>query len=68
MRARWNSLYGRANIYSKQQKTQRVNPTRKSQISRYGTFWIAKNNEIDQAKLLMARTKGRHQKIHSRIF
>ena len=68
METRWNNVYRRINIHSKQQEAQKENTTRKPQLSRCGTFRTAKNNGVAQTKLLVARLKGRCQEIHTRMF
>ena len=68
MRTRWNSLYERENIYFKQQKAQGKDTMEKPQFSRCGTSRTAKDNGVDQKKLLVARSKERYQEICAKMF
>jgi len=68
MERRWDCIYGRKNVCSKQQEAQRKDPTRESQLSGCGTSRITEDARIDQTKLLVARIKRRHQEIHTRMF
>ena len=67
MGTRWNSLYGRADIYPKQQEAQGKDTMGKPQFSRCRTFRITKDNGVAQMKLLVARPKGRCQEIYARM-
>jgi len=68
MGKRWDCIHGRKNVCSKQQEAQRKDPIRESQLSGCGTSRTTEDARIDQTKLLVARTRKRHQEIHTRIF
>ena len=61
-------IHRRENICSKQQEAQREDPTRESQLSRCGTSRTTEDARTNQTKLLVARTKRRHQEIYTRMF
>ena len=65
---RWDCIYGRKNICSKQQETQRKDSTRESWLSRCRASKTTMNARIDQEKLLVTRAKGRCQEIYTRLF
>ena len=68
MKRRCDYIHGRKNVYSKQQEAQRKDPTRESQLSGCEISRMTENARIDQIKLLVARTKRRHQEICTRMF
>jgi len=68
MGRRWDCIHGRKNVHLKHQEAQRKDPTRESQLSGCGISRTTEDARIDQIKLLVARTKRRHQEIHTRMF
>ena len=68
MGRRQDCIHERKNICPKQQEAQRENSTRESQLSGCRAFRTTENARIDQTKLLVARIKGRHQEICTRMF
>ena len=62
-----NCVHEKKNVYSKQQEAQREDLTRESQLSGCGISRTTEDARIDQTKLLVARTKRRHQKICTRM-
>jgi len=60
---RQNGIHRRKNLYIKQQEDQRENPKEESQLSECGTSRTTQDAGITQKNLLVARIKGRYQKI-----
>ena len=56
MRTRQDHLYGRKDIYPKQQKTQGKDSTGKSWLCRCRPSKTTKDDEIVEVKLLVAKT------------
>ena len=68
MGTRWNSLYGRKDICSKQQEAQGENTMGEPQCGGCGTSRTTKDVRVAQKKLLVARFKRGCQEIHVRLF
>ena len=60
---RRSGIHRRKNLYTKQQEDQRENPKEESQLSECGTSRTTQDAGITQEDLLVARIKGRYQKI-----